>query len=636
METLESTEFRGKGAIYSNRPPTAGASGGAQEVIAASKPTWWVGPESVSTKVWNALTFKERSARKVHGDPNAEEKSNYDVQTFLVPEVFADEQYKTIANEILWPVAHSMSPNTDKTLEEIEAAYWGGYVRHNEIANNALRGMVDEYNLTNTDRIWVHDYQCENVPGTLYTRHIPFPTVDFLESEDAQFATASGEKVSILDTEFFRDIMELSSTRILSTFQRPVDQVNFIMTAAVVSANSEHFPDQFHFESDNPVLANMSEDIRDAKKREEIRAALLEEVALGGSSKLTMFGSKTMLMNIPVGQVTERTHAEAVAAEHELNGTGFKFDAKKKHFSVFHADIGDGQTANLTPCDEAHFNEHNPPLLSDFMEEVRGRKVVLSVHRNDYTKGTLTKLEAAEKVLESGSGDDATFFFMLQPTREDVAGYKKYAQDVFKKAAEIREKFGSKSVVILPEGIKHDDVLGFMRQPETRGFLALGHKDGHDLTAREILDANDSDRVIGNITSSGIGAADVVGDGDKGSFIISNPTDANEVAVALMEILDDTNADELKVRFNWMKARSRQYDAANFSAQVNKVYMDALRYHFDSPDMKEQFMGALGDQYIDRKGERRLGVRRKRRASKGDLEPVKKWQKRVLGRISLK
>lgn len=626
METLEFTEFKGKGAVYSNRPPTAGASGGAQEVIAASKPTWWVGPETISTKIWNVLTPEERGARKLHGDPDAAEKPDYDVQTFFVPEVYADEQYKTISNEVLWPIAHSMLPNTDKTLEEIEEAYWGGYTRHNEIANNALRGMVEEYDLVNTDRIWVHDYQCENVPGTLYTRHIPFPTVDFLEKE-ALLTTESGDKVSILDTEFFRDIMELSSTRILSTFQRPVDQVNFIMTAAVVSANSEKFPDQFHYDSNNPILANMSEDIYNPDRREKIRAALLEEITLGSSSTLTMFGSKTTLMNIPVGQVTENTYAKAVAGEHDLTGTSFKFDKNNHHFSVFHADIGDGQTVNLTSCDEAQFNEHNPPHLSDFIEEVRGRKIILSAHRNDYTKGTLTKLEAAEKVLESGSADDATFFFMLQPTREDVAGYKEYAQKVFKKAAHIREKFGPKSVVILPEGIKHDDVVGLMRQPEIHGFMALGLKDGHDLTAREILDANDNDRIIGNITSSGIGAADVLGEGNKGSFIIKNPTDANEVAAALTRILDDANTEELRERFNWMKSRSKQYDAANFSAQVNKVYMQALRYHFDAPGMRERFMGALGDQYIDRRGDRR--------GAEDDVEAAEKWRERVLGRVSL-
>lgn len=605
METLESTEFRGTSVIYSNRPPTAGASGGAQEVIAASNPTWWVGPQSVSKAIWKDMSPALRGARTLYGDQYADEKSGYDVQTFPVPEKYADPQYLLISNAVLWPLAHEKQPTINLPLEKIEEAYWGGYVPHNELANNALHSMVDEYGLTNHDRVWVHDYQCDNVPGTLYTRHIPWPSVEFLET--VTFKTEDRkEAVSIFDTEFFRDMLELSSSRILSTFQRPIDQVNFLMTAAMMTKNTRKFPDQFQLTYGNPVLKNISKDIHNPKKREAIRAALLDEIKIGDTTELMLFGSKTTVMNIPVGQVTENTYTHAIENEHRLNKTRFKFDKEHNYFSVFHADIGDGQTVNLTSVDENRHSEQYPPLLSDFMAPLKGRKIVLSVHRNDYTKGTTTKLEAAEKLLEERpeTQEDTTFLFMLQPTREDVTGYREYAQQVFKQAARIREKYGPNSVVIIPEGVKHDDILGLMRQPEIRGFLALGHKDGHDLTAREIVDANDNDRAIGNVTSAGIGASDVLGEDHKGSFVIQNPKDASEVAEALRHILDDANSAMLQERFNWMKQRSKRYDANNFAREVDAAYAKALRYHFDTPEIQEQFMTALGDQYIDRKGSR--------------------------------
>lgn len=596
-------EFSGRTIIHSNRPPTSGAAGGAQEVIEASSPTWWVGPQSVSNTVWDAMSQGERSARTLHGDPDADEKPNYDLQTFVVPDLLTDKQYKTISNEILWPLAHSMLPNTDKNLEEIEAAYFGGYLEHNELANNALRGMVEEYELTGDDRIWVHDYQCDNVPGTLYSRHIPWPSVEFLEG--VELKTEKGDDVSLLDTHFFRDLVELSSSRVLSTFQRPIDQVNFIMTAAVLAGKSENFPDQFSLESDTPLLQNIGEDIHDNEKRTLIQKVLLEELkensvygdGIGTMTHLTLFGSRTSLMNVPVGQVTENTYAHAKDSEDRLNKTRFKFENGK--YAVFNADIGGGKTANLTACDENDFDKHNPPLLSDLVEPIRNRDWIMSAHRNDYTKGTLTKLEAADEVL--AEYPNTTFLFMLQPTREDVGGYKDYAEHVFAKAIELREKYGEKSVVIIPEGVKHDEVLGLMRQPEIHGFMGLGHKDGHDLTVREVVDSNDEGRAIGVITSSGIGATDVLGNGDKGSFVIDNPTDAHEVATALKQMLDVNNVDQLRERFDYMKARSRQYDAANFSDIVDEAYMIAMEHRFGEEDIRSSFIHPNG-KYMDRRG----------------------------------
>lgn len=586
----DSSSFKGRTLIYSNRPPTAGASGGAQAVIEASSPTWWVGPEAVADKIWNVMDEQERTERTLHGNPEAEEKPEYDVQTFPTPKSLEEQQYKTISNEILWPLAHSMPPNTDKTLEEIEAAYFDGYLPHNELANVALHDMAQEYALTSDDRIWVHDYQCDNVPGMVYSRHIPWPSVDFLES--VSFKSENGQDVPLTATAFFRDFMELASGRALSTFQRPVDQANFIMTAARVAGE----PELFSLESDNPALQNLTQDVQAPTKREAIQAALLDEIAIGGVSRLSLFGAKMSVMNVPVGQVTEKTYASAVENEHRLDKTRFKTDGKG-HFNIFNADLG-GETANLTACDAQAFDAHNPPQLQDVLSPIRGRDWVLSVHRNDYTKGTMTKMDAAEEVL--ADNPNATFLFVLQPTREDVGGYKEYAEQVFQKAQALREQYGEKSVVIIPEGVQHDDIVGMMRQPEMRGFMGLGHKDGHDLTVREVVDANDAGRPIGVITSSGIGASDVLGDGDKGAFVIENPTDAKEVAAALNDILSPQNTEALKSRFDFMKGRSQQYDAANFSKLIDAAYAPAMAHRFGE-NWRETFTQPDGV-FIDRKG----------------------------------
>lgn len=590
-----SPAFNGRTLIYSNRPPVAGASGGAQAVIEAASPTWWIGPAAVTDKFWNVMDVEERTTHTLHGN-DREEKAGYDVHTFPVPKSLEERQYKTISNEILWPLAHSMQPTTDKTAEEIEAAYYEGYVPHNELANVALRRMTEKFRLTGDDRIWVHDYQCDNVPGMLYSRHIPWPSVDFLET--VSFPSRQGGNVPLLHTHFFRDFMELSNNRALSTFQRPVDQANFIMTAALVAGSPEHFS----LESTHPLLQDLTTDVREPEKREAIREALLEEIRIGSVTKLRLFGSNTSVMNVPVGQDTGLTHAEAIANEHALDKTRFKHENGR--YNIFNAPLGGGEAANLTACDPQDFDAGNGPLLSDLLAPIRERDWILSVHRNDYTKGTMTKLEAADEVL--AENPNATFLFILQPTREDVGGYREYAESVFRKAQELRRKYGDKSVLIIPEAVKHDDILGLLRQPEMRGFMGLGHRDGHDLTVREAVDANDS-RPLGVVTSAGIGASDVLGDGDKGAFVIEAPengkeVDPKKVAAALRVILAPENDEMLKERFDFMKERSQQYDAANFSRLINNAYAPAMQYRFGG-NWRETFLHPNGD-YIDRKGER--------------------------------
>lgn len=581
--------------IYSNNPPIDKPSGGAQEVIKAAKPTWWVGPEVVADAKWQTMDQHQREARTTR------QKPDYVVETFTAPEHLKQRQYTTIANEILWPLAHSMPPNTDKTVEELEAAYFEGYLSFNELANVALHDMAEKHELTADDKIWVHDYQCSNVPGMIYSRHIPWPSLNFLES--VSFPSEQGaEPVKLLDTHFYRDFLELTGARALVTFQRPVDQANFIMTAAAVD-------DNFALETDNSTLQNLPEAVKDPAKRQKIQEALTREIGLGGISKLTLFGAPASLTNAPVGQVPEETRAEAKRGKGNMTLTQFE-QKSNGEYAIFDVSLGGGKTANLTASDPAEFTD-TPPTLKALLEPIRGRNWVYSVHRNDYTKGTLTKLEAAEQFFTEhpDRANDVSFVFSLQPTRDGVQGYREYAEQVFQKAQALKERFGDKSVVVFSTLTNHEDLLGLEQQPEMRGFLSLGHKDGHDLTPRELVDGSpkigddmNKSRAIGVIASSGIGAADVLGDGDKGAYVIKNPKDASEVKNALTEILDPKNDAALKQRFAFMQERSSQYDAQRFAEHISSAYEPAMAHRFGE-NWRDTFRHPDGD-FIDRKGER--------------------------------
>ncbi|MBM3618567.1 MAG: hypothetical protein FJX23_08510, partial [Alphaproteobacteria bacterium] len=97
------------------------------------------------------------------------------------------------------------------------------------------------------------------------------------------------------------------------------------MTAAAMADS----PENFSIQSLNPVLENITTDIHDKDKRELIRNALMDEIGIGTSTHITLFGSPTTLMNVPVGQNPSKTHDSAVENEHLLDKTTFKKSGEK-------------------------------------------------------------------------------------------------------------------------------------------------------------------------------------------------------------------------------------------------------------------------------------------------------------------
>lgn len=558
--------------VYSNRPPFE-QSGGALQVINATGPDVWVGPNDVADDAF--LNAQDALATTTHTHNKNGVPFPYSIVTGNTPDTLQHDQYNTISNSLLWAIYHSKKPNTgEMTIKEIENAYFNGYLAYNQLGQHALEKTAQErrFDESKGDYVWVHDYQCDNVPGQIYSRHIPFPTLSFLASGEASFPTGNGnERVNILETAFFRDLMENATTRTLSTFQRPVDQVNFLMTAAYMQSQTQGASPLKVVEPEG--LSAILADIGKPEKWAEIQSSLLEKISMGSMVTVEMFGERTSIMNMPVGQNPEETLAKG-------KNVGYSLFRQPLDPAMFAVDMGNNETVNPTHLNPADYP--NGVDMETFIDTLNTSKWVLSVHRNDYTKGTTTKLEAAEKVLaehKAQGRNDTTFLFILQPTREGVPGYEEYAHKVYRKVAELKAEYGEQSVVVIPQGVSHDAILHLERREEIRGFMGLGDKDGHDLTVREVVDVNsDRTRPIGVITSSGIGASDVLGqdaEGNKGSFVINNPTDAHEVADALSTILDDAKNAELNARFEVMKNQSQTYSAKHFGEEVKKAYKTA-------------------------------------------------------------
>jgi trehalose-6-phosphate synthase len=483
-----------------------------------------------------------------------------------------------------------------------------------------------------------------------------------LDPESRKSVFVLERKVPLIQTQMYRDFVESLTQHHLLTLQRPIDQANYIMTLALLDQNSEkgigfevsnretdkphngkvilHLGDGGRkftpdFVTNNPGLIPQDLDINNPADHAKIQQALMKRLTIGSALHITAFGDRQSVMNIPVGNNNEDIHLRAGQNENLLNKSVFyekpepfdkkgnpnedytkqlaKYERGRKDLfqSVTGEDPDTGERmhagVNLTGLNPDDYVDR-APTVKEILAPIRGRKWALSGHRNDYTKGTLVKLEAWEKLLERQHDlvENGTLLMGLQPTRTGVEGYREYADSVFKKVHEIREKFGEKSVVIIPQMIDPDDFLAMMRQKEVQVFLSLGDKDGHDLTAREFVDANKSGAAKALICSEGIGAADVLRQDNKGApgaLIIQDPKNAQQVADAMAFAFDEKNRNELSRRFRAMKKQSAAFNIDNYTTEIEAEFQSIMREKFGDRWQHPETPRTLQDVVVNRLGE---------------------------------
>lgn len=545
-------------------------AGGAVRVIAAAKPRLWIAPdvERISEAKWNKMSQAEKEALPEPLDPQKIPSLNgVAVQTFKVPEHYYQQQYEVYANGILWPVMHSRDLTFNfepasglvrralqKALGKQEAdkvngyrfpfpsqvaedAYRNGYKPLNELGNAAIKKLKQNGTIRYNDLFWVHDYQCVNVEGEFFSRHTPFPSIEYLEKVEF----SDGKK--LLDTGSFQDYMQHYVRHQLINFQRPSDMANFIETLAVM---------------DKRFIANN----RDLLERELLyhdgtHYRVSEKAAFHIGEKLAIkaFGHDVTLMNFPVGISQQTNLQEAIENEDKLDKTridpeklenmgairesgplGIILSAMRK-VGNFLKDklIQIPVFLNILEHSAAPPGKEEWPTFREVLQQAGAlddeHRIFMSVHRNDYTKNTLEKAQAAGDFLADLETKDPEkrknthFLFILEPTRQNIKSYVDYAQNVYKELAALKNIYGN-SIIVIPQSVDHGDVMGILRHKNTVGLIGAGLKDGHDLTLREAIDARADGRGDHNplalITTDGVGAVDILGGkGDrKGAFVI--------------------------------------------------------------------------------------------------------------------
>ena len=198
-------------------------------------------------------------------------------------------------------------------------------------------------------------------------------------------------------------------------------------------------------------------------------------------------------------------------------------------------------------------------------------KVVLSIDRLDYTKGTLHRLRAYELFLEENPDwrGQVVLVLVVVPSRAGVEDYQRTKQQIDELVGKINGVFGSVQWTPI---VYQYTALPFSQMVDLYGAsdvaLVTPLRDGMNLIAKEYL-ASRADKTGVLIISEMAGAAK-----ELGEAVVVNPNDIEGIAGALKLALTMPEEEQV-MRNEIMQNRLRRYDVVKWAADFIKALLRA-------------------------------------------------------------
>jgi len=194
--------------------------------------------------------------------------------------------------------------------------------------------------------------------------------------------------------------------------------------------------------------------------------------------------------------------------------------------------------------------------LKKLQKRIRGRKVILSVSRLDYTKGILQRLEAYERFLEKHpeARGKVVFILVAVPSRMGVEEYQNLKRKIDETVGHINGRHSSidwTPVWYMYRSLTPAMLSAYYRISDVALITPL--RDGMNLIAKEfVVSKIDKKGVL--ILSEFAGASR-----ELGEAIIVNPNDRESLADAIKEGLSLPETEQKK-RIEVMQNRLKRYD----------------------------------------------------------------------------
>jgi trehalose-6-phosphate synthase len=181
----------------------------------------------------------------------------------------------------------------------------------------------------------------------------------------------------------------------------------------------------------------------------------------------------------------------------------------------------------------------NPEVRNNIFKlrrEIGARKLVLSVERLDYTKGTLAKLEAFERLLESHPQlhNKVTLLMICVPAAKEMTVYRQLQNAIEQAVGRINGRFARMDwtpVRFFAQAFPFEEVVAHYAAAQVMWITPL--RDGLNLVAKEFVAAQGIEGGNGVLVLSEFaGAAAEL----KGA-VLTNPHDQADLTAALSQAL---------------------------------------------------------------------------------------------------
>lgn len=490
------------------------------------------------------------------------------IDLYLFPYVEEDRKaHYRFANVALWPLHHNMDPfyfthPGEPVPPELEAEKYRAFQLNKAQGEEGLKSYEDfneQYAnkyiqelikagvfRKGKDKLDVHDYQCANVTtgvkgeapeksDDMFLFHIPIPNMDYLQNLREPMQDAKGQttyEASLLEhggwfNRYLDHILENHST---INCQRPGDQKKLLKLIAY-----------FHRDVavDNLVYDANNKDGVHRQEKGHSGVEMLDYLDNHGKRR------SIRILNIPVGTSQEENLLEAKAYEYLFSGIKPNGDGDRMPTAP------DGATITHDPeyFDAEHLNKAGYNLLEDqkfsaaqLLRKVLapGKGFMINAHRDDPSKAAFAQIEAAKMLYEAypDARKKMPFVLFIGPSRDEIDEYKAYHEAVLKEVRLLKEDpYFKDAFIIIPQEIKHFELMALLRHPNMKIKLDAAPWDGHALTAREPADVRidwSPEELRANppavVMPSGIGASDILkGDKDNEGAIVFD-THANHKA----------------------------------------------------------------------------------------------------------
>jgi trehalose 6-phosphate synthase/phosphatase len=210
-----------------------------------------------------------------------------------------------------------------------------------------------------------------------------------------------------------------------------------------------------------------------------------------------------------------------------------------------------------TAADSAVVSEEKATLKRTLAET----KLILSVDRQDYSKGILNRLEGFETFLETNPEwrDKVTLLMVVVPSRIGIEDYERMKKGIEELVGRINGQFGSlrwTPIRYQYRSLSFESLVALYAISDVALVTPL--RDGMNLIAKEYI-ASRTDQSGVLVLSEMAGAAR-----ELGEALIINPNNRQEIAKALAEALSMPPAEQRR-RIEIMQNRLRRFDLARWA-----------------------------------------------------------------------